>query len=673
VGVSRAARRLFGALLLVGAYAPLHRLLDPARVGPAGEATRATAEAAWGVGVYGTLIALGIAAILVLLVPAGRSLAPLERAGQLLTWPGSARFATSLGLVSGLLSLAAALALYHGLPSSVDEMAQLLHARALASGRLAIPLPGDASAWTIQNGMATTQGWASIYPPLHTLLLALGLRVGAPWLVGPVSVGVATWASTLAFERLLGPRLGRVTGVALALSPFWVLLGGTYLSHTSAAAALALVLWTGLRARDGGLGWALAAGAATGAAVTSRPWVGLACSVTLLAVLWWSERRRIGSRLLALCAGGVPFALLLLWWNQSLFGGALTLGYSATFGPAHGLGFHVDPWGNFYGAREGLAYTGADLMQLGAHLFETPLPAVALVGAALLIGLRAGGDRAFIAWAAAAVAANALYWHHGIHLGPRMLYESVPAWVALSVVAAASLVTAEGVPSRLRHVVGWAVAASVVGAPLLSATVAGSASRGTAGATLPDPAPGGPALVFAHGSWSSRVVARLSAAGMRRDSVETALRRNDLCAMDRYARWRGADAASGGVAPPALDLEPLPGTPQGLVRVQLSPGNDAWADPTTPWDAVCMREAAADASGTLELEALAWRAPPLPGRDLVIARDMGPEIDARVRAAMADRQAFVYVAGDGTSPPEMLPYDEGLGRLWGEAPGTPSP
>jgi len=661
-------RRLFGALLLVGAYVPLHRLLDPARAGPAGEATRATAESAWGVGIYGTVIALGAGAILVLLVPAGRLRAPLERAGELLERPSGGRFAATLGLVAGLLSLTAALALYHGLPTSVDEMAQLLHARALAGGRLTSPLPGDASAWTIQNGMATPEGWASIYPPLHTLLLALGLRLGAPWLVGPVSVGVATWASALAFETLLGVRVGRVAGVALALSPFWVLLGGTYLSHTSTAAALALVLWTALRVHDGGLGWAIAAGAATGAAVTSRPWVGLTCAVTLLVVLWWSERGRLASRVAALCAGGLPFALLLFWWNRSLFGGPLTLGYSAAFGPSHGLGFHVDPWGNMYGGREGLAYTSADLLQLGAHLFETPLPAVALVGVALVVGLRRSGDRPFLAWAAAAIAANALYWHHGIQLGPRMLYESVPAWVALSVAAAAGLTTADVVPSRLRSLAGWAIAASVLGAPVLTSTVAGAASLPTGDPVLigllgSDAE--GSKLVFAHGSWSSRVVARLSAAGMRRDSVETALRRNDLCAVDRYARWRDGGPAG---AAPALDLEPLPGTPEGLVRVRLSPGNDAWADTATPWDPECLREAAADALGTVELEALAWRAPPLSGRQVVIARDMGPALNARVREAMGMRQTFVYVAGDGTTPSRMLPYDDGIRRLWGEGP-----
>ena len=67
--VALIVRRLTGAAMLLAAYVPLHRLLEPTRAGPAGEATRASAEAAWGVGLYGSLIVLGAALVLTLVVP----------------------------------------------------------------------------------------------------------------------------------------------------------------------------------------------------------------------------------------------------------------------------------------------------------------------------------------------------------------------------------------------------------------------------------------------------------------------------------------------------------------------------------------------------------------------------------------------------------------------------
>lgn len=661
-------RRVVGAALLVASYVPVHRLLAAARAGPAGVSTRAAAEAAWSVGLYGSLLVLGVAVALGLLVPAGALERPVREAADRLVRPGPIAFAFGLGLLATLLTLAVARLVYGGLPTSVDEMAQLLHARALSAGRLAVPLPGDPSAWTIQNGVVTSRGWASIYPPFHTLALALGLTLGAPWAVGPVMVGVGTWASTRAFEELLGRLVGRAAGVLLAVSPFWLLLGATHLSHTTAAASLALVLWTALRARDGSLAWSLACGAATGAAVTARPWIGLVTSVTVVVSLWWPVRERLPGRLSAMVAGGLPFAALLFWWNARLFGGPLRLGYSAAFGPSHSLGFHVDPWGNVYGAREALGYTGADLTQLGAHLLETPLPAVALVGVALVLGMRRSGSTPFLAWIVTALGANALYWHHGVHMGPRMLYETVPAWVAL-VAASASFLTGGSVEGRLRRVSGWAVAASVAAALALAPGVfarAGAVGESTAYASLPA-APGDSlSVVFVHGSWSSRVVARLTASGMRRDSVETALRRNGICSVDRYARWRAADPDTRAAGPPELDLRPLPGTPPGLRRVALSPGNVVWMAPGPLRDDACRREAAADRQGVLELEPLLWRAPPLPGRSLIVARDMGPALNAAVRAALSDHEAFVYVPPAADAPtPVVLDYGTGMRRLWG--------
>ena len=104
---------------------------------------------------------------------------------------------------------------------------------------------------------------------------------------------------------------------------------------------------------------------------------------------------------------GTPFAILLFWWNHRLFGNPLTFGYSAAFGPAHGLGLHTDPWGNVYGAIEALAYTGADLTQLGMHLIESPLPVIAVIGAALMIWPGRGAPVVLLWWTLAAVAASA--------------------------------------------------------------------------------------------------------------------------------------------------------------------------------------------------------------------------------------------------------------------------
>lgn len=667
-------RRLAGAGLLLAAYLPLHGLLHPGRTGPAGAATREAAETAWVLGLSGSVIALTFAWLLARIVPVGDQ-AP-DRLGRLtarLTAPGATVFAVAVGTAVAVLAGLVALVVHGGRPTSVDEMAQLLHAAAVAGGRTALPLEGSPAAWVVQNGIVTETGWASIYPPLHTLLLSLGMTTGAVWATGPLLAGVATGCFTRAAEDILGPVPGRLAGLLLAASPFWLLLAGSQSSHVAAAAGLSLVLLAGLRAREGGTGWALGTGAAIGFAVTARPWIGLVSSVALLVALWWDELRTrpVLGRGAAVVAGGAPFAALLLWWNDTLFGSPWRLGYSAAFGPAHGLGFHTDPWGNRYGVVEAVAYTGADLLQLGVRLFESPLPALALVGGALLVRPLGRGAVVFGAWAGAGLVAALLYWHHGIQFGPRMLYETVPAWSALYALAATSLlgvgpdVSAPAPRATSRRFARWTVLVAVVGGLALTPSRIRSVAARPDGPPTPEP-PRTPAVVFVHGSWASRISARLVGSGMRRDSVETALRRNDVCAVDGYARWR-ADPERRGSAPP-LDFEPLPGTPEHLEIRLLSEGNAARMDPTEAFGPVCAREARADRFGILDLEPLAWRLPPLEGRPVRVARDLGPGGNLPVLDTV-EGTPFLLVHRDDAGP-LLMGYAEGMELLWGGAAGA---
>lgn len=667
-----------GAGLLAAAYLPAYRLLDPAVTGLAGTATRQVGAAAWAGGLWGTVLLVGLSLVLARWLPTADVLAAVRPTADRLARMDARRFAALCAFVAFGLSLTVALVVLRGLPSSVDEMVQLLHARTLLGRHLALPLPDPAAAWMVQNSLMTPSGWASIYPPMHTLVLALGLAVGAPWLVGPVMTAGGAALVAASFDRLLPARraVARVAALLCAVSPFLLFLGGSELSHTTAGAMAALTLWAALRARDGSPWWALLTGVAVGAFVSARPWTGIAVSVALLTAVWLPEARRrphgarwLAARAAATLVGGVPFAVLLLGWNRTLFGGPFVLGYTAAYGPAHDLGLHRDPWGNAYGLRQAVAYTGVDLSVLGGILLESPLPAMAVVGGGLLVASALDeGERVLVAWAMAGVAANFVYWHHGIHMGPRLLFETGAAWVGLWVSGLLHLARGPG-GAVARRTVGWAAALCLASAPILATGRAMAYRPGpdvVAASRLPDPAVR-PALVFVHGSWSSRSAARLVAAGMRRDSVETALRRNDACRVDAYARWRAGDLAG---PPPTLDLRPRPGPAPGLVPMELSPGNRVLIRPGAPVEPECAREAHSDRLGTLELEPLLWQAPPLPGRGLVVARDLGPDADARAWASFAGYHAYVEVDGGPGRPPHLLEFRQGMELLWGTGTAT---
>jgi hypothetical protein len=130
------------------------------------------------------------------------------------------------------------------------------------------------------------------------------------------------------------------------VAPFIFFLGGGSMSHVSASAFGAAVLYAALRARDGSVWWGVAAGAAVGLMVSDRPLVGLVLGTVFTLGLWSSAAfgdnargrawflRRAG----ATVVGGAPFAVFLGWFNQRLHGSPFTLGYVAAFGDRHRLG-----------------------------------------------------------------------------------------------------------------------------------------------------------------------------------------------------------------------------------------------------------------------------------------------------------------------------------------------
>jgi len=690
------AIRILGALILLLTLTPVYRVLNQPETGRFGGGAilrgDANLETAW----WGILVALILGAALSVLLPTQAVRGRLTGLGLRLTAIPTGLFAGLTGAVAATLSLLTALGLFKGLPTLVDGMVALLHGRMIAGATLSVSLPDPQAAWLIANTVLTPSGWISQYPPFPSLLLAAGFLVHAHWMVGPLLVGATVAFSVLLADHLLPqePLVARLGGLLMALSPFLLFLGGGYLSHLPAAAFGALTLYSALRARDGDWKWAILTGLGSGAMVASRPWLGLMVGVAFPVALWifgkpgreamgWIARRLVGATL-----GGIPFAMGLGWFNQHFFGHPLRLGYSVAFGPSHDLGFHTDPWGNQYGPLQALGFTAQDLLSLGIYLLETPIPAVILVGVFLSIGPRlTGGGKVLLAWASLPVLANVFYWHHGSHLGPRMLYEAAPAWILLSVLAALSLAgsgpsTPEPVQNptlrdRLRpgNVLLWSLLVCLFGPLFLTLNRARSYQwdqETLVRITTPRLPEGAPPLIFVHGSWSERVSARLQASGMRLDSIESALRRNDLCRVHTYVTLRAVSRGEGeppsNAALPELDFSLLAETPAPLEPVYITEGNRILIDPREPFSPECRREAQADQGGIISLAPLIWQGD-LPGLErggAMFVRDLGWEDNQTVQAAYPDRTPYVFLIPAPGWDPELREYEEGMRSLWGD-------
>jgi hypothetical protein len=702
--------RCVGLVLLVFSVVPVFRVLELSEESPFRQASMEVAEATFGYMLFGLLTVLLAGVLLAFLFPRRRLVRALRRVGERLVSADHRRLAVLLGLWGSLTATAIHRLIYRGFYTNVDEIASAIHARYLALGEVAGPLPTSAAAWLIPNMLTVDAGWVSQFPPSHLVLMAVGFKTHAAAWIGPVLFGLYSALTALVLPRVLPDRpvAASLSAIAVAGSPFLLFIGAGSLSHTSAGAFTLLALYAALRARDGHAAWAALAGAAIGVAVSSRPWAGLVLGIIATAGVWIPAVGSMGSRPLAermrwLCTragatglGGMPFALALAAYNRRTFGSPTTLGYLAAFGERHKLGFHQDPWGQSYTVRDAIGFTSTDLLSFGTQLWETPAPAGAVIGLWLLAARSLPrGTRFLLAWATLPVVANGFYWFHST----RMLYEAGPAWVALSVLAVGSLIrpteTEVDAASRerdasaqllsrarrldLRETLLWSCAASLaialaLGIPDRAKTFMWSSDT-LDRVTVPRIPLPEPALVFVHTSWNERLSARLQAdAGIRQDSVISFLRRNTNCALEEYATARADDRAYF----PPIDREQKAGAPPDVLQRAAAGGTTVRTRQGEAYTAACLRELNADRFGAVSLAPLLWQGS-LPGDEddrPLFVRDLGPQRNRDALMAWPARTPWVFVPKEDGGAPELVPYAEAMDVLWGDVPlssGSPRP
>jgi hypothetical protein len=707
-----------GLLLTATGLLPLATwLLDPGRSGVPGAATAGLVVALWPSVVGGTAVVLLASWLGSRLVLPPAALATLRARVEKTPTPRRLRWTLGCAALAFVGAMAAHHLVLRGHPTLLDEMVQLADARAFPG---ALELPVDPAFRVLQHGRVTgpeagaeVEGWVSMYPPGHTLVLQAKLAFGHL----PIALlwGGAVAAAVALFFLLLPAWVAAGAGVLLALSPFGWLVGGSALSHVTAAFGVSVALLAAVSSACvyrgvARIGWAALVGAAAGVAVTARPLTGLALAVVLPAGIWLALAARGAKgdgargfmvRAFAATAAGLPFLYFMARVQSARFADPLLTGYEATFGPAVRPGFRVDAWGNAYDLPTALGTSSADLFLMGIAALETPMPLGAAIGLGLLalaagIGSESadheaapavgtghreaarhrplrdlGGLFLFGGWIVVAVLANGTYWHHGFHFGPRMMFETLPAWIGLGAWVVWRL-SARG--AAVRGAVAGACVAMLLGAAAFGIPTRLSTARvgdELAAQLEISPPPDDAGLVFLHGSSARRAVAKLQGLGMRADSIEAAIRRNDLCDV---TRWANAHREGREREAPALDFRRRPGSPDDIAQIETGPGVNSrfrtGAGGRVEVDPECLADVVRpDAAGTLELDPLLWRleAPGFAGDHVLWVRDLGPEDNRALITANPDRRAYV-VTPDADGRAVYEPYAEGMSRIWGRTP-----
>ncbi len=374
------------------------------------------------------------------------------------------RVAVAAALVAVTGSLAVSHLVIQRTPLTDDEHAYLFQARIFALGRLTWESPPEKALFENRFIIDTGGRWYAQYPPGHPALLALGVRLGDPWLVPALAAGLTVLLLAASTRRLFGRSAAAWAAVLAASSPFLLAVSGTLLSHATCLAVLAAFLWTALAAagRRAHWGWALAAAMLFGLAVLVRPFTALAVGLPLtgLAVVrWWRSGRR-RETVVAYAAGGAVMLALQLWLNWRMNGNPFYSGYIVYWLPKEGwrspFGFGTFPWGIVHTPETGIANLWHAVVRLDTWLLGWPLSLAPVALGAVWLRRRLETP-----WLLATAMLSPLlyvfyFWPGIADVGPVLLTETMVGLVPL---AGAGIGAA---PRRLRTLLGAVALASIL-------------------------------------------------------------------------------------------------------------------------------------------------------------------------------------------------------------------
>jgi 4-amino-4-deoxy-L-arabinose transferase-like glycosyltransferase len=531
-------------------------------------------------------------------------------------------FVAAIALLTAALSATCALYSFHGFASTSDEIAQLWHARILTTGRWALPADPNPEFFSLDT-VVDSGRWYSQFPIGGPLVMALGVLVGAPWIINPLLAGGSAVGVYLFARRAYGEASARAATALYSLAPMILIMAGTWMNHVpvlffTTTGLAALAAWDHASTRGRRYAAAAAVGLCVGAIATIRP----LDAVVVAAVVGLFQLKRLRSSperfsdlLVQVVVGTIPVAVLLLA-NSQTTGAPFRFGYEVAWGPAHRVGFHVDPYGEPHTLSRGLDYALGYISQLNIYLMFWPVPALLFLIAALAANRRPSRwDMLLVAFIGAQTLAYAAYWYRGELLGPRFLYPIAPA--AIILIARAPHAIGDRFGARWRHVARAAIVSCVIVAwfaPTSTFGVRGATSRVRARrqslkidlAAAVRNAGAHHALVFVRDQFSQRLARRLWALGVPRGNALQIIRTRDACtlltAIQRAESGSGQSEASNVAAikaiPPVVNPEgSIAGDPSIHIASQqsLTPACEAeisedTAHPAVPFGAALVLE-----------------------------------------------------------------------------------
>jgi 4-amino-4-deoxy-L-arabinose transferase-like glycosyltransferase len=283
--------------------------------------------------------------------------------------------------------------------------------------------------------------WYSVFPAGWAALLAVGVKLGVPWLVNPLLGGLVILLAHALVRRLYDRDIADGTALLLGASPWLLFMSANFMAHTASLALGLLGLLGVARAKEeGSVSGGALAGLAFGGLLNIRPLE--AVIVAGVAGIWWLSggwKKLRYTALIATAVTGLAMTGLFLAYNKALTGSAtklpLDVWADATYGVGSnrlGFGKDIGSWGWVgidalpgHGAIDVVMNTNQNLHLVNFEQFGWACGSLLLVFL-LPLGRRKKNDGLMWGLVAGMIGGLSLYWFGGgPDFGARYWYQLI--------------------------------------------------------------------------------------------------------------------------------------------------------------------------------------------------------------------------------------------------------
>jgi hypothetical protein len=341
-------------------------------------------------------------------------------------------------IVSVSISLYSAKNIFYFQPTTTDEGAYVFQSKLFLNGKIFVePFIIKEFFWT--EMLITTEKWLSRYAPGHSILLMPGVLFHfnnlIPILISGFTV-VLIYLIILKITKNL--VLAFISGITAISSPFFILMSGTLLSHTSLAFFVVLYVYIFIKNIENNFKNNFSAfllGAVWAFGFIIRQYSSLL--ITLPFVIYhffMCIRHKHYKNFILFILGSVPFVLLLCYYNYIGTGNPLLQTYSyysKLYAPEHKLGFGLSYNNSLFTPFDAIKILKTNIVLFNKWLFGIPL-SITIVFVSIILSKNNKWKILFMASIFMLIVGYFFFYFPGLPwFGSNYYYEIIPIIVIL--------------------------------------------------------------------------------------------------------------------------------------------------------------------------------------------------------------------------------------------------